>query len=150
MEELKIILICFLIPFLGLATFIVIFGIVGTILHELWHTIAAKILKGKVYGIAWFDFKNFLKSLKSNDEISIGGLYVHLPLEKERYRWIVDLAGGVGAGLTLVVVGALILALTIKYPFSFSVFHLIGGVVILSGFVEFIIGIQECRKKKSL
>ena len=150
MEELKISL---LVVFLSLPILIVVYYIIGTFLHELWHAVAAKILKGKVSGIVWFNFKNFLKSFKSNDEFMMGGLYVHLPLEKERYRWIVNLAGGVGAGLILIVGGSLILAWVIKnHLLDFnSIGGLIGGLVgvmmIVASYIEIKTGINECRKK---
>jgi len=145
-ELLKAFLFLFFVVFLC-ATTVMVFLIVSTILHELWHVIAAKILRGKVSNITWFDFQSFLRLFESPEgSVDAGEVYVSLPPDKVRFDWVVDLAGGLGAGLTFVVAGALILALTIKDPFS--VFPVIGGVIISMGIPQFVSGIQECRNKK--
>ncbi len=150
-----------LIIFLGLPIAFLIHSIIGTIFHELWHIVVAKILKAEIEGIVLFDFKNFLKSFKLSEEkinkekISLGRMYIYLPSEKERYRWIVNLAGGLGAGLTLVTGGLLILSwLFINHFLSFglgSSVYWIGAVVgvtmIIASYIQITGGIKECQKK---
>lgn len=106
----------------------------STPLHELFHMIAGKMLGGKIGKIVWLSFSKW----KIDGE-------VHIYLRREKHRWLVDIAGGLGAALVWFSIGIPLIICFIKTNLFFVI---AGAAFVPTAITEFWAGRDEYLRRK--